>query len=70
MKTFVLQRDKDISGVSGTGIVAEGVQFKNGKCVMCWLGEVSSIVIYDNIELVQKIHGHDGATKVVWGEYY
>ncbi len=66
MKIFALIRDVDSSGVSGTGHVADGVQFSNGKVVISWLTSVSSVAIYDNIEAVEKIHGHGGNTRIVW----
>ena len=66
MKLFVLNRIVDETGVSGTGIVAEGVQFSNDKCALSWLTYVTSIVIYDRIEDVQAIHGHDGKTVIEW----
>jgi hypothetical protein len=67
MKTFHLQRDEDVSGVSGTGKVAEGVQFRNGRVVIQWIvGEHQSTVLWDDIESVKAIHGHNGSTKIVW----
>lgn len=66
MKNFTLYRMEDETGVSGVGIVAEGVQFSNGKCVLTWLTEFSSVAIYDSIDLVDKIHGHNGGTKIIW----
>ena len=36
MRVFALIRDVDVSGVSGTGVVAEGVQFSDGTCVLRW----------------------------------
>jgi hypothetical protein len=66
MKNFSLIRDVDSSGVSGTGHVAEGVQFANGKVVISWLTAVSSVAVYDNIGAVEKIHGHGGNTRIVW----
>lgn len=66
MKLFKLDRTKDISGVSGTGIVAEGVIFSNGKVSLCWLGDKSTIVIYDNIKLVEQINCHNGNTKIIY----
>jgi len=65
MRCFVLNRIEDESGVSGTGIVAEGVQFSNGKCVVSWLTQVHSTAVYDSIEDVKQIHGHKGKTEVV-----
>ncbi len=66
MKRFVLQRDEDESGISGEGIVAEGVQFSSGKCAMHWLTDVTSVAMYDNIEDLESIHGHDGKSKIMW----
>lgn len=66
MRTFELHRDVDSSGVSGTGVVAEGVQFAGGKVVICWMTKWSSTAVYDSIELVQNVHGHGGNTRIVW----
>ncbi len=66
MKQFLLKRIEDETGVSGTGIVAEGVQFFNGKCTLTWITEFSSVAVYDSIDLVEKIHGHNGKTVIVW----
>jgi hypothetical protein len=68
MQMFYLNRRVDKSGVSGTGIVAEGVVFTNGKCALTWLSEHPSVTIYDCIEEVEKIHGHDGLTRIVFAE--
>lgn len=70
MKEFHLQRNEDESGVSGTGKVAEGVIFSDGKVAMSWLEDktdvdASSVGVYDSIEDVRKIHGHGGKTEVV-----
>lgn len=66
MKTFVLEREEDVSGVSGTGVVAEGVEFSDGSVCLKWLGRFDSTVIWKSIHHVETIHGHDGKTKVVW----
>lgn len=68
IKHFYLQRHHDVSGTSGTGIVARGVVLPSGACVMEWLTFHSSIAIYKNIEDVEKIHGHEGATVLVMGD--
>ncbi|SRR5258708_36136173 len=62
MKIFHLVRTEDVSGVSGTGVVAEGVEFENGKCVICWRGTHSSVAVYENTEEILSIHGHEGRT--------
>jgi hypothetical protein len=65
---FVLERHTDVSGVSGVGVVAEGIQFSDGVVALRWLGgNPTSVVFHDNgIESVKAIHGHNGATQIVW----
>jgi hypothetical protein len=66
MRRFVLQRDRDDTGVTGTGVVAEGVQLSDGRVVIRWLGAHSSIVFWDDIGSVLRVHGHKGATRLRW----
>jgi hypothetical protein len=61
---FQLDRIEDKSGVSGTGIVADGVVFPDGTVALRWRGETRSTVIYDNLADVLKIHGHGGSTRI------
>lgn len=67
MRTFHLQRDDDLTGVSGTGLVAQGVEFDDKTVAMRWLSATATTVIYDSIRHVETIHGHGGRTRVVWG---
>jgi len=66
MRLFQLDRSKDDSGVSGTGVVAEGVVFSDGSVALKWRGAESSAGFYPSIEAVEHIHGHHGHTKVVY----
>lgn len=66
MRRFNLVRNEDESGVSGTGTVAQGVQFSDGTCAMRWLTETASTAVYDSIADLEKIHGHGGKTVVEW----
>lgn len=66
MRRFHLVRDQDITGVSGIGIVAEGVLFSTGWVALTWLTAVNSLVFYPAISNVEHIHGHNGATRIVW----
>jgi hypothetical protein len=67
ISTFTLERDVDVSGISGTGTVAEGAMFTDGTVVIRWLaGTHHSTVIWDDIASVEAIHGHGGATRIVW----
>ena len=65
MKVFYLNRKEDESGVSGTGRIAQGFIFDNGKVAMTWLSEHPSMTIYDSIGEVSAVHGHGGKTEVV-----
>lgn len=66
MKRFNLLRIEDVSGVSGRGVVCQGVVFDNGTVALAWLTDIPSHEIYPNIEGVKATHGHDGKTEVVW----
>jgi hypothetical protein len=84
MRRFVLQRDVDETGVSGTGEVADGVmfdvpasfQFPDGVRLhlpagwvrMKWRGERSSTGLWRDLETMLAVHGHNGATRVVWAD--
>jgi hypothetical protein len=68
MRRFHIERDEDESGVSGTGRVAEGVQFHDGQCALKWLTHINSLAIYPDAAAVEVIHGHKGKTRVVWDD--
>jgi len=64
---FALRRTEDVTGVSGTGIVADGVLFPaagKSRAVVRWRGERGSTVVWDHLGHVKEIHGHDGATTI------
>lgn len=66
LRRFRLIRIEDESGVSGVGIVAEGIQFSDGSCVIKLLTATSSIGIYHSVIEMIHVHGHGGKTKVEW----
>lgn len=68
INTFKLVRNKDVTGISGTGIVAVGCYFQSfgGIAVMQWLTEFASTAWYiGGWEQIQLIHGHNGKTQVI-----
>jgi hypothetical protein len=67
-RRFELHRHEDVTGVSGTGVVAEGCEFSDGVVSLRWLTEWPSSVCYyeRGVESVEKIHGHGGQTEIVW----
>lgn len=56
MRTFKMHRGNDESGVSGTGVVLEGVVFPDGKVAVQWVVERTSVGIYDNYGDFEAIH--------------
>lgn len=68
-KVFYLVRLEDPSGISGPGIVAEGVQFSFGDAQVKWLGDYPCFQWWPKgWKDTDVIHGHGGKTKVVWAE--
>ena len=64
MQDFVLVRDKDVTGRSGTGVVAEGVVFTDGFAILKWLRAPYALGIYESMEDMISVHGHEGLTHI------
>jgi len=58
MRRFVMHREFDSSGVSGTGLVLEGVLFSTGVVVVHWLTPPprGSISVFDSLDQFLSIH--------------
>ncbi|TDU87244.1 hypothetical protein EV138_0762 [Kribbella voronezhensis] len=67
-RTFELVRYHDLSGVSGTGVVAEGCVFTDGSVALRWRGNNPATAVWPDLESVLAVHGHHGATEVRWLE--
>jgi hypothetical protein len=67
VKRFGLHRDTDLTGVSGTRPVAEGVEFSDGTVVLHWRTEwPTSVVFHDrDIAAMDRSTGHRGANRIV-----
>lgn len=65
-RRFHLDRRTDMSGVSGTGIVADGVLWPDGTVTLRWRGDRPSTVHWSSFDDAQAVHGHGGATRFVW----
>lgn len=82
VKRFELHRDLDISGISGPGVVADGLMFPDaftvtwpggsstelppGWCQVMWRGRHASTVLWPSIDGLLAVNGHGGATRLVW----
>jgi hypothetical protein len=64
MRRFLLIRMEDLTGISGTGEVAEGTVFSSGLAVIRWLKKPYAMTIYQSLDDVLLIHGHEGRTKL------
>ena len=58
LRTFEVHREADQSGVSGIGVVLEGVTFSTGLTIVHWLTPLpkGSINIFDTFEQFMAIH--------------
>lgn len=67
-RMFHLERDTDVSGVSGVGRVADGVLWPDGSVTIRWRGEQPSTVNWATLEHAEAVHGHGGATRIVFDD--
>ena len=78
-KVFYLVRIEDETGVSGTGIVAEGVRWTDGSCSLRFVSRTPGFINFEGVpedaeiqrageRHVRTVHGHRGKTKLVWAE--
>lgn len=70
IKIFRLRRDKDKTGNSGTGYIAEACTFGDGVTIVHWnrrtnAMKTTSTVVYSSLEDAIKVHGHGGLTVFV-----
>ena len=55
-RTFRILREADITGISGTGHVLDGVIFHTGQVVVCWRSAHGSITIFENWAAFDNVH--------------
>lgn len=67
-RRFRLVRHEDVSGVSGTGVVAHGVQMPDGFVALRWAVPCMPATwnLFDAIEHLELLNGHKGKTEVEW----
>jgi len=64
-RPFQVIRISDVSGVSGTGVIAEGTEWSDGSCSVRWLGADPCTQNWETgIKSFLKIHGHGGMTYI------
>lgn len=68
-RRFHLQRFTDVTGVSGTGRVADGVLWPDGTASVRWRTGRPSIVFWDNgIADARATHEHGEASRIVFDD--
>ena len=65
-RRWALVRLEDASGVSGTGVVAWGIEFPDGLCVYRWTTKPRTTQVAPTPQAIWKIHGHGGKTELRW----
>lgn len=65
-RRFQLYRRHDVTGISGTGVVAEGTEYRDGVTSLRWYGDHPSEVWWPSVAEILAVHGHEGATEVRW----
>lgn len=65
-RRFHLYRRADPTGLSGTGIVAEGTLWSSGAVALHWPGNPRSTSVWAGLDALLAAHGHDGLTEVRW----
>ena len=65
-RRFQLIRHRDVTGVSGTGVIAEGTEWRDGTASLRWYGDHPSTVAWPSVDDIVSVHGHQGATELRW----
>jgi hypothetical protein len=65
-RRFLLYRHVDVTGISGTGLVASGVMWGDGSVALHWHTTIRSHVIFPSLQDLIALHWHGGATDIEW----
>lgn len=68
IRRWIMVRNEDISGVSGTGLVAAGVEFATGGVAGSFVSKYPGCFTYPSMSILQHVHSHEGAhdTKIIY----
>lgn len=55
-RLFTIHREADITGISGTGLVLDGVVFHSGQVVVCWRSVHRSITVFEDWNAFDAVH--------------
>ena len=73
IETFTICRQSDESGISGTGVVIEGVEYATGQVVLHWLTPFpkGSIAIFESLTDFKRVHVNPHPTNktiITWSD--
>ena len=71
IRTFTVCRQADETGISGDGVIIEGVSLATGQCIIHWLYPLPSgaIAIFNGFDDFLKVHVHphpSNKTIITW----
>jgi hypothetical protein len=55
-RLFTMVRNNDETGVSGTGVVLDGVEFPNGMVAVCWRSKTPSVTTFRSFVEFKHVH--------------
>lgn len=64
MTRFEMHRTEDVSGQSGTGVVAVGVVLPSGRVALEWQRPPHALAMFDSLDAPLSVHGHEGRTTI------
>jgi hypothetical protein len=66
-RLFLLVRHTHVSGLRGTGTLAEGVEWSDGAVTLRWRGWSDKTSVWDGgVDALLAAHGRGGRTQVHW----
>lgn len=67
LQVFEVYRFEDVTGVSGTGTVMEGIVLSDGSALTAWVNSPVKTCTYwpGGLDEIKRIHGHDGKSVVL-----
>lgn len=55
-RVFKMVRNHDETGVSGTGVVLDGIEYPNGMVAVCWRSKTPSVNVYRSFVEFKHLH--------------
>ena len=68
IRRWIMVRQEDVSGVSGVGLVAAGIEFATGEVVGAFMSKFPGSFSFPSMSVAQNVHSHKGKhdTKILY----